>query len=125
MDHLNYLSKLKPQEMGRFAAETFVLMLASMAPHVTEEIWRALGHKSSVHLESWPKFDSNLARDETVTVVVQINGKVRDRLQVAAGTSEADVRDLALKSTAVQRHLDGKSPTKLIFIKDKMLSIVV
>jgi leucyl-tRNA synthetase len=125
MDHLNYLSKLKPQEMGRFAAETFVLMLASMAPHVTEEIWRALGHKSSVHLESWPKFDPNLARDETVTVVVQINGKVRDRLQVAAGTSEADVRDLALKSTAVQRHLDGKSPTKLIFIKDKMLSIVV
>jgi leucyl-tRNA synthetase len=96
-----------------------------MAPYVTEEMWRALGHKNSVHLESWPKFDPNLARDETVTVVVQINGKVRDRLEVAIGTPEAEVRDLALKSEAVVRHLDGKTPQKIIYIPNKMLSIVV
>ncbi len=124
MDHLNYLAKLRPEEMGRFAAETFVLMLAPMAPHVTEEMWRALGHHTSVHLEPWPKFDPNLARDEMVTVVVQVNGKVRDRLEVIAGASEADVRQLALKSEAVTRHLAGKTPTKFIFIKDRMLSIV-
>ena len=80
MDHLNYLAKLKPEEMGRFTVESFILLLAPMAPHVTEEIWRALGHTTSVHLEPWPKFDPKLARDEMVTVVVQINGKVRDRL---------------------------------------------
>jgi leucyl-tRNA synthetase len=124
MDHLNYLAKLKPDEMGRFTAESFILLLAPMAPHVTEEIWRALGHSTSVHLEPWPKFDPTLTRDETVTVVVQVNGKVRDRLQVPAGTSEADIRDLALNSEPVSRHLAGKSPTKFIFIKDKMLSIV-
>ncbi len=125
MDHLNYLAKLTPIEMGRFAAESFVVLLAPMAPYVTEEMWRALGHKDSVHLESWPKSDPNLARDETVTVVVQINGKVRDRLEVAVGTAEAEVRELALKSDAVVRHLGGKTPQKIIYIPNKMLSIVV
>ena len=125
MDHLNYLAKLKPEELGRFAAVTLLVVLAPMAPFVTEEMWRALGHDKSVHLEQWPKFDPNLARDEMVTVVVQINGKVRDRLQVRAGTSEADVRDLALKSEVVKRHLADKTPSKFVFVKDKMLSIVV
>jgi leucyl-tRNA synthetase len=124
MDHLNHLAKLKPEEMGRFPSESFILMLAPMAPHVTEEIWRALGHSTSIHLEAWPKFDPTLTHDETVTVVVQVNGKVRARLEVPAGTSEPEVRDLALKSESVTRHLDGKPPKKFIFIKDKMLSIV-
>ena len=125
MDHLNYLAKLTPAEMGRFAAESMVVLLAPMAPYVTEEMWRALGHKNSVHLEAWPKFDPNLVRDETVTVVVQINGKVRDRLEVRAGAPEAEVRDLALKSEAVIKHLAGKTPQKIIYIPNKMLSIVV
>jgi leucyl-tRNA synthetase len=99
-------------------------MLAPMAPHVTEEIWRALGHNTSIHLEPWPKFDPKLARDEMVTIIVQISGKVRDRLEVPAGTSEAVVRELALKRESVIRHLAGKTPTKFIFVKDKMLSIV-
>jgi leucyl-tRNA synthetase len=124
MDHLNYIAKLKPTEMGRFATESFILLLAPMAPHVTEEIWRALGHTNSIHLEPWPKFDPNLVFDEMVTVVVQVNGKVRDRLEVPAGTPETEVRTLALASDAVKRHLDGKPPKKFIFIKDKMLSIV-
>ena len=124
MDHLNYLAKLKPDEMGRFTAESFILLLAPMAPHVTEEIWRAMGHTNSVHLEPWPKFDPKLVIDETVTVVIQVNGKVRDRLQVPAGSSESDVRNLALNSESVKRHLDGNPPKKFIFIKDKMLSIV-
>ncbi|MFZ0677435.1 class I tRNA ligase family protein, partial [Candidatus Binatus sp.] len=124
MDHLNYLAKLKPEEMGRFTAESFILLLAPMAPHVTEEIWRAMGHTKSVHLEPWPKYDPKLVIDETVTVVIQVNGKVRDRLQVPAGSSESDVRNLALNSESVKRHLDGNPPKKFIFIKDKMLSIV-
>jgi leucyl-tRNA synthetase len=124
MDQLNYLTKLTPAEVGRFAAESFVVLLAPMAPYVTEEMWRALGHKNSVHLEEWPKFDAYLARDETATVVVQVNGKVRDRLEVAVGTPEEEIRDLALRSEAVTRHLAGKTPKKFIYVKDKMLSIV-
>jgi leucyl-tRNA synthetase len=110
--------------MGRFPAESFILLLAPMAPHVTEEIWRALGHTTSIHLEGWPTFDPNLVRDEMVTVVVQVNGKVRDRLELPTGTPEDDVRALALNSESVKRHLEGKPPKKFIFIKDKMLSIV-
>ena len=124
MDHLNYVTRLTPADMGRFVAESFVVMLAPMAPHVSEEFWRALGHRTSVHLEAWPSFDPNLVRDEMTTVVVQINGKVRDRLQVAVGAEESEVRELALKSEPVMRHLAGKTAKKFIFVKDKMLSIV-
>jgi leucyl-tRNA synthetase len=125
MDQLNYLTKLKPEELGRFALESYIVMLAAMAPHITEEFWRALGHDKSIHLESWPKFDPALTKDETVTVVVQINGKVRDRLQVAAGAPEADVIAMARASDAVKRHLDGKEPRKIIYVPGKLLSFVV
>jgi len=125
MDFLNHAAKLNPEELGRFPAESTVLMLAPMAPHVTEEMWRALGHNRSVHLEPWPKFDPALIHDETVTIVIQINGKVRDRIEMPAGSSEDDVRARAMASEAVQRHLADKAPTKFIYIKDKMLSIVV
>ena len=124
MDQLNYLAKLKPEELGRFALENYLLMLAPMAPHITEEFWRALGHDQSIHLESWPKFDPALTREETVTVVVQINGKVRDRLQIAAGAPEAEITALALASDAVKRHLDGKPPKKVIYVPGKLVSIV-
>ena len=125
MDELNHISRLKPEELSRFAIESYVLMLAPMAPHVTEEMWRALGHRGSVHLESWPKYDPELAKDEMITVVVQVNGKVRERLQVAAGTGEDEIRVLALKSEAVTRHLGGKPPRKVIYVPDKLVSIVV
>ncbi|MGA8056866.1 MAG: class I tRNA ligase family protein, partial [Candidatus Binataceae bacterium] len=106
------------------AFESYVVMLAPMAPHIAEELWRALGHTTSIHLEPWPKFSEDLARDEMVTVVVQVNGKVRDRLQVGAGTPEEEVRGMALRSEAVARHLDGKQPKKIIYVPDKLVSIV-
>jgi len=110
--------------LGRFAIESYIVLLAPMAPHITEEIWRALGHWESVHLEPWPKYDPALTRDDTVTVVVQINGKVRDRLQVNAGTPEEEVCRLAFDREAVSRHLAGKAPRKVIYVPDKLVSIV-
>jgi leucyl-tRNA synthetase len=124
MDQLNYIQKLTPEEMGRFSAESYVVMLAIMAPHITEEMWRALGHNASIHLEPWPGYDAELTRDELITVVVQVNGKVRDRLQVGAGTAEDEVRGMALRSEAVVKHLGGKPPKKVIYVPDKLLSIV-
>jgi leucyl-tRNA synthetase len=124
MDQLNYLQKLAPEEQGRFAVESYIVLLAPMAPHITEEIWREFGRRESIHLEPWPQFAPDLTRDEVVTVVVQINGKVRDRLQVDAGATEADVSRMALGSEAVNRHLGGKPPKKVIYVPDKLLSIV-
>ncbi len=125
MDQLNYLAKLEPEQLGRHTVETYVLMLAPMAPFVAEEFWRALGRSESIHLEAWPKFDPALTVDETVTVVVQVNGKVRDRLEVEAGAAEDEVRALALASEAVRRNLDGKTPKKVIYVPHKLVSIVV
>jgi leucyl-tRNA synthetase len=124
MDQLNYIAKLTPEELGRFAIESYILLLAPMAPFLGEEFWRELGHRKSIHLESWPLFDPELTRDETVTVVVQINGKVRDRLQVNADATEDEVRGMALKSDAVIKNLDGKSPKKVIYVPHKLVSIV-
>jgi leucyl-tRNA synthetase len=124
MDQLNYIQKLAPEELGRFVLESYVVLLAPMAPFITEEIWRALGHDKSVHLEGWPKFDPELTRDETVTVVVQVNGKVRDRLQIGAGASEDEVRGMALQSEAVAKHLNGKPPRKVIYVPDKLVNVV-
>ncbi|MGH7906625.1 MAG: leucine--tRNA ligase [Candidatus Binataceae bacterium] len=124
MDLLNHLTRLDPDGLGRFAAEAYVLMLAPMAPHIAEELWHAMGHAKSVHLESWPKFNPDLARDEQVTVIVQVNGKVRDKLLVGAGAAEDEVRGMALRSEAVTKHLGGKSPTKIIYVPDKLVSIV-
>jgi leucyl-tRNA synthetase len=124
MDQLNYIQKLTPEEMGRFSAESYVVMLAIMAPHITEEMWRALGHNASIHLEPWPGYDTELTRDELITVVVQVNGKVRDRLLVPAGATEEANTALALNSEAVVKHLGGKAPRKVIYVPDKLVSIV-
>ena len=125
MDQLNYLSRLKPEELGRFALENYLIMLAAMAPHVTEEFWRALGHDKSIHLESWPNFDPELTKEDTIIIPVQISGKVRDRLEIAAGTPEAAVIAMALSRDAVKRQLNGKEPKKVIYVPGKLVSIVV
>ncbi len=99
-------------------------MLAIMAPHITEEMWRALGHNASILLEPWPSYDAELTRGELITVVVQVNGKARDRLQVGAGTAEDEARGMALRSEAVVKYLDGKPPKKVIYVPNKLVSIV-
>ena len=94
---------------ARFAAEALVLMLAPMAPHVTEQLWRGvLGHGESVHVASWPSFDPELAKAEEVVLVVQVDGKVRDRLTVPASLDAEAGRELALSSDKVRRHLQGR-----------------
>ncbi len=125
MDYLNYLAPAPLEELDRPVLESYVVMLAPMAPHVAEELWLALGHQRSVHLEPWPRHDPKLVRDEVVTVVVQVNGKVRDRLQVPAGTAPDAVRELALKREAVARHLGGKTPAKVVYVPEKLISFVV
>jgi leucyl-tRNA synthetase len=125
MEQLNHIQRLAPNELGRFAIESYVLLLSPMAPFVAEELWRELGHQRSIHLESWPKYEEALTRDETVTVVVQINGKVRDRLQVEADAAEPVVRELALRRDAVAKYLDGQSPKKVIYVPGKLVSIVI
>jgi leucyl-tRNA synthetase len=88
--------------------------LAPIPPYLGEELWRELGHRESIHLDAWPQFDPELTRDETVTVVVQVNGKVRDRLQVPADISEDAVVALGSAVSPWRKSSPAKPPRKVI-----------
>jgi leucyl-tRNA synthetase len=112
-------------EIAKHILETLILMLAPMTPHLAEELWEMLGHKEGLWTVAWPDFDPELARDEEVEVVVQVNGRVRARLKVAAGLGEADIVPKALAEPAVAQHIDGKRVVKQIVVPDKLVNLVV
>jgi leucyl-tRNA synthetase len=112
-------------EVWKDVLEILVLLLAPMTPHVAEELWEMLGHSGGLWTVSWPAFNAELAKDEEVEIVVQVLGKVRGRLKVASGTSEEEVVRLAKVDPGVAAHLVGRTIAKVIFVKDKLLNIVV
>jgi leucyl-tRNA synthetase len=112
-------------EIAKHILETLLLMLAPMTPHLAEELWEMLGHKEGLWTVAWPDFDPELARDEEVEVVVQVNGRVRARLRVVAGLGEADLVPKALAEPAVAQHINGKRVVKRIVVPDKLVNLVV
>jgi leucyl-tRNA synthetase len=107
------------------ARDSLLLLLAPAAPHITEELWQRLGKPYSIHTQPFPVADEELAREEETTLVVQVNGKLRDRLTVPVGTGEEEARELALASERVKPHLEGKQIAQAIFVPDKLLNLVV
>jgi leucyl-tRNA synthetase len=109
----------------RDAAERLVLLLAPLAPFITEELWRGvLGNPVSVHVSPWPGFDPDLVRSDHVTCVVQVDGKLRDRIQVAPDTAEAELKDLALASERVQSALAGRDVARVVVVPPKLVNLV-
>ena len=130
MEFTNGLLPLKDQPVAstpewRNAIETLVLLMAPSTPYVAEELWERLGMGYSVHVQEWPSFDEALTRHETVEVVVQVNGKVRDRLTVEPNITEEDAKALALASERVKEQVEGKSIVKVIFVPGRLLNFVV
>ncbi|RNC70101.1 MAG: leucine--tRNA ligase [Desulfuromonadales bacterium] len=107
------------------AVESVVLMLSPFVPHVTEELWEALGHQGGVEDASWPTYDPEAAVDEELLVVVQVNGKLRGKVTVAADATEAQVKELAFADDRVKSWLEGKQVRKAIYVPGKLLNIVV
>jgi leucyl-tRNA synthetase len=108
------------------ATGIYIKMLAPVAPHIAEELWtNQLGKPYSVHQQRWPEVDEAAAKEETVELPVQINGKVRDRISVAADASEEEIKAAALASEGVKKHLEGKEPKKVIVANRRLVSIVV
>jgi leucyl-tRNA synthetase len=107
------------------AIEAMLLMMAPLAPHIAEELWERSGHAHSIHQQPWPEYDEALAAEDEVTLVVQVNGKVRDRIQVPAGITEESAKELALSSAAVKKHFDGKQPRRVIYVPGRLVNIVV
>ena len=106
------------------AIEALVLCLAPSAPHVAEELWERLGRPYSVHRQAWPAWEVALTAEEEVTLVVQVNGKVRDRLTVAVGLGEAEARAAAEGSLKVAAQLEGASIRKVVYVPDKLINLV-
>ena len=106
------------------AARTFVLCLAPFAPFLAEELWARLGGPYSVHAQRWPQREVAAQGPGTVTIVVQVSGRVRDRIQVPAGASEGEVVTAALAREAVGRHLPDGAPRRVVFVPDRLLNVV-
>jgi leucyl-tRNA synthetase len=104
---------------------SLVLLIAPLFPHISEELWRRLGNEGFVHLQSWPQGDAEKAREDEVTVVVQVNGKNRDKLNVAPDTSAQQLEELALATEGVQKWLDGKQVRKVIVVPGRLVNVVV
>jgi leucyl-tRNA synthetase len=107
------------------AMENLALLLSPFAPHMADELWEQMGHRGSTYKQTWPTFDPTIAANDEVTVVIQVNGKVRDRLQVSAELSKEDLEKTALASDRVQTMLNGKQIHKIIVIPNKLVNIVI
>ncbi|MBS3969620.1 MAG: leucine--tRNA ligase [Clostridia bacterium] len=101
------------------------LLLAPFAPHIAEELWQVLGNHGSVHSQKWPDYEAAALVQDEVTIVIQINGKVRGKLTLPVGTSEEQVREAVANDEKISKHLDGKDLVKFIYIKEKLVNIVV
>jgi leucyl-tRNA synthetase len=123
MELVNELSKAPDDPAARLAGETVVTLIQPYAPHVAEELWSRLGH-ARLWDEAWPTFDESLLKRDTIQLVVQVNGKVRDRLEVPAGLSDDELVARAKSSERVQAHLDGVEP-RVFVVPDKLVNFVV
>jgi leucyl-tRNA synthetase len=130
MELTNYLCKVQEAKnvslsLWQEATSYFLLLLAPTAPHLAEELWVKSGHSYSIHNQSWPKFDEELAKREEITLPIQINGKLRDKLIVPAAITEAEARELALSRERIKAYTNGKKIDRIIYIPGRVMNIVV
>ena len=131
MEAVNAYFKLKEthgigrSEAWTFALESLLQVLAPFAPHITEELWSDLGHTTTIHKDNWPQWDNAFLTSDMMTIIVQVNGKLRAKLDIAKDTQKDVVEAQALASENVAKFLEGKTPNKIIYIPGRLVNIVV
>ncbi len=130
MEFSNYLSSIKTDGavsslLWKEALGYFLRLLAPAAPHLAEELWNTTGHPYSVHNQSWPEYVEDLAKEEEITLVIQVNGKLRDKVLVSASIGEAEAKELALGRERVRAYVGGKTLTRIVYAPKKVVNIVV
>ncbi len=125
MEYVNYLYSVEVKGMSREAIESLVLLMSPLVPHAAEELWSNLGHKDYMLREKWPGFDESKIASESVTIVLQVAGKLRDRIEVSAAAGEEELRLAALASEKVKAALAGKTPKKVVVVPGRLVNIVV
>jgi leucyl-tRNA synthetase len=123
MEFVNYFTA--QENRPRVCMENFVLLLSPMAPHIAEELWQTLGHTESLAFAAWPTYDDGYVQESTIEMPIQINGKVRARISVAADATDSEMQQAALTDSRVKKYLEAKSVRKVIVVPNKLISIVV
>jgi leucyl-tRNA synthetase len=128
MEHTNFLLAIKgrvDEDAWHEALQSFVLVLAPFVPHHAEELWAKIGEEYSVHEQAWPSYEEALIKAEEITLIVQVNGKLRDRIEAPADISEEAAKVLALESARVRPHLEGKELRKSVYVPGRLVNLVV
>ena len=112
-------------EVWNDSIQQFLLMLAPIAPHLSEELWEMNGYEFSIHNQKFPDWEESLVVDESITLIVQINGKLRDTISVDSGISEEMAQEAAMSSEKIQGHINGTTIKKVIYVPDRLINIVV
>jgi leucyl-tRNA synthetase len=113
------------QEQTKKIKEIMALTIAPMAPHIAEEFWAELGNKNSIFTEKWPTYNPENLEDDSFELVIQVNGKVRDKIQVSRSITEDEAKNKAQKTEKIKKHLADQTPKKIIYIKEKLINIVI
>lgn len=122
---MSFLNEAERDGISAKQFDTLLALLAPFAPHITEELWHLRGHKKSIHVEKWPKYEAKKAVSAVVTIAVQFNGKVRGTVSAQAGASEADILALVRAHEPLAKHFEGKEPRRVIVVPDRLVNIVL
>jgi leucyl-tRNA synthetase len=113
------------RDLLRFTVRQIILLLSPFAPHFSEELWRVIGEDEFIFNEKWPEWDEDIAKEDEIELVIQINGKVRTKVMVPAGLDDEAIREKAFSEPKIQEHMQGKSPKKVIVVKGRLVNIVI
>ena len=131
MEMVNGLYKIKEAQgiqasaTWRFTLESLLQILAPFAPHITEELWHELGHTDTIHVNHWPKWDEKYLVSDVMTIIVQVNGKLRSRLELPVDADKEAIEQRALDDEKVRAYLNARAPKKVIYVPGKLVNIVV
>jgi leucyl-tRNA synthetase len=124
MEFVNEVTNMN-EAPDKETVEAFLIAMSPFAPHFAEEMWQQTGHQPSIFFQKWPKWDEAYTKADTVTVAVQINGKMRGTIIVKADSSEQAVTDAAKQGPAITRFLDGKQIRKVVYVKNRILNLII
>lgn len=130
MEFTNYLARVKEaaavSEAGwNEATTTLLLLMAPSTPHLAEELWQMTEHEYSIHNQEWPKWDEKYIKEEEIVLVVQINGKLRDRITVPASADESQVKEIVMAGERVKAYLGNKKVVKTVYVPRRLINLVI
>ncbi|MDK2899285.1 MAG: leucyl-tRNA synthetase [Patescibacteria group bacterium] len=118
-------SKIGKSSAWKFAIESLLQILSPFAPHITEELWSQIGHSDTIHVDHWPEWDDKYLQLDIKTIIVQVNGKLRAKLEIDSKISDEDIKKMALTQDNVIKFIDGKEPIRVVYVPGKLVNIVI